>query len=227
MYKPLAFFAVVTCATVAHAQTAGSSQQNQNPMSFEALARAKAGSWAEYTMSMKGQPPLKMKYALVQKSASGMALEIDSATPMGEVMMHMAFEPAGSDAWKMVKARMQFAQNPPEDVPAAQLASGGIKKSDLPGKLIGSETVTTAVGKFECKKYSRVMPKEAGGSTVEMWMSDKAVPTGMVKMVDSRGIEVVLSAVGSDAKAKMDLSKPAPTTLSGPSGTKTAPPAKK
>src|SRR5262249_58174163 len=85
------------------------------------------------------------------------------------------------------------------------------------------EKVKVPAGTFECKHYTRVMPKEAGGSTVDLWMSDKATPTGLVKMADSRGVEVVLSSTGSDAKAKMDMSKPAggaaaPAPKAAPSG---------
>lgn len=192
-------------------------QQSQNPMSYEAVAKAKSGSWAEYTMSMKGKagqaapPTIKMKYALVDKSDKAMGLEIDSATPMGQMAIHMNFEAATADSWKLVKARMQMGQNPPQDMPAAALATGGIKKNDPPGKLVGSETVTTPVGKFETKHYTRVMPPEQGGSTIDVWMSDKAVPTGLVKMTDSRGAEIVLTATGNDAKPKMDMTKPAAT----------------
>jgi hypothetical protein len=199
--------AAVVCSAAGVASAQG---QGQNPMSYDAVSKAKAGSWAEYTMSMKGQPPIKMKYAVVDKSDKKMAMEIDSSTPMGQVMMHMEFEAAPPSEWKLVKARMQLGANPPQDMPTAALATGGIKKNETPGKLVGSEKVTTPAGTFETKHYTRVMPKEAGGSTVEMWMSDKAVPTGLVKMADSRGVEVVLSSTGTDAKPKMDLSKPAP-----------------
>ena len=37
-----------------------------------------------------------------------MAIEIDSQTPMGPMLMRMKFAPAPPDAWKLVKARMQM-----------------------------------------------------------------------------------------------------------------------
>jgi hypothetical protein len=206
--------------------------QQQNPLSYEAVAKAKAGQWAEYTMSMKGQPQtVKMKYAIVEKSAKTIALEVDSQTPIGPVLMHMMFEPAGPESWKLVKARMKMGPST-QDMPAAALSQGGIKKSELPGKLIGTEEVKTAVGSFSCKHYQKVTPKEAGGSTIDLWMNDKVLPTGLVKMTDSRGAEALLTATGSDAKAKMDMNAPAPTATapgmgsepaSAPSGASSAP----
>jgi hypothetical protein len=206
--------------------------QQQNPLSFEAVAKSKAGQWAEYTMTMKGQPQtVKMKYAIVEKSAKALALEVDSQTPIGPVLMHMMFEPSGPDSWKLTKARMKMGPTT-QDMPPAALSQGGIKKNESPGKLIGTEEVKTAVGSFSCKHYQKVAPKEAGGSTIDLWMNDKVLPTGLVKMADSRGAEALLTATGSDAKPKMDMTAPAPTATvpgmtgepaSAPSGASSAP----
>ena len=40
--------------------------------------------------------------------------------------------------------------------------------------------------------------------TLDVWMSDKAVPTGVVKMSGAGGIEMVLSSTGTGAKAKAE-----------------------
>ncbi len=225
MRSSLALAAVLCFGGVAFAQ-------QQNPLSYEAVAKAKAGQWAEYTMSMKGQPQtVKMKYAIVEKSAKSIALEVDSQTPIGPVLMHMTFEPSGPEAWKLVKARMKMGPST-QDMPAAALSQGGFKKAETPGKLIGTEEIKTAVGSFSCKHYQKVTPKEAGGSTIDLWMNDKVLPTGLVKMADSRGAEALLTATGNDAKAKMDMTGAAPTAnipgmsgepASAPSGASSAP----
>ncbi len=189
-------------------------EQSQNPLMYDAVAKAKAGTWAEYSMSM-GAQTLKMRYALVERSDKRVGMEIDAQTPMGHALTHVTFEAAGPAELKMVQARMQMGDNPPQDMPPALLAQSGINKNEAPGKLVGAEKVTVPVGTFDCKHYERVLPAEAGGSTVQVWMSDKALPTGLVKMTDSRGVTMVLSATGGDAKAKMDLSKPA-TPLTAP-----------
>jgi hypothetical protein len=204
MRSSLALAAVLCFGGVAFAQ-------QQNPLSYEAVAKAKPGQWAEYTMTMKGQPQtVKMKYAIVEKSAKVIALEVDSQTPIGPVLMHMMFEPAGPESWKLVRARMKMGTTL-QEMPSAALSQGGIKKSELPGKLIGTEEIKTSLGSFSCKHYQKVTPKEAGGSTIDLWMNDKVLPTGLVKMADSRGAEALLTATGSDAKAKMDMSATVPT----------------
>ena len=189
--------AVVSVAGVASAQS--------NPMSYEAMAKAKAGSWAEYTMSMPGSPQkLTVRYAVVEKTDRELTMETDSQTPMGPVHSSMTFAPSPPDAWKLVKARMQMGTQPAQDVPAAKLGQGGIKKSDTPGQLVGSEKITVPAGTFECKHYKHELPKEAGGMTLDVWMSDKAVPTGVVKMSGAGGVEMVLASVGTGAKAKAE-----------------------
>jgi hypothetical protein len=51
-------------------------------------------------------------------------------------------------------------------------------------------------------------------------MNDKAMPTGVVKTTDSRGIDVLLTALGSDAKPKMNMSAPAGGAAPGSTGGK-------
>jgi len=204
MRNLLAIFAVVSVAGVASAQ-------HSNPMSYDAMAKAKQGAWAEYTMSVPGSPQkLTVRYAVVEKNEREMTMETDSQTPMGPVHSSMTFAPSPPDAWKLVKARIQMGTQPVQDVPAAKLTEGSVKKSDSPGKLVGAEKITVPAGTFETKHYKNEMPKEAGGMTLDVWMSDKAIPTGVVKMSGAGGIEMVLAKVGSGAKAKPEA-KPAET----------------
>jgi hypothetical protein len=67
---------------------------------------------------------------------------------------------------------------------------------------VGTEKITVPAGTFECKRYKQELPKEAGGMTLDVWMSDKAVPTGVVKLSGAGGIEMVLASTGMGAKAK-------------------------
>ena len=208
--RNLAVFAAVltTSAGVAFAQS--------NPMSYEAMAHAKKGAWAEYTMSMPGSPQkLTVRYAVVEKNEREMTMETDSQTPMGPVHSSMTFAPSPPDAWKLVKARMQMGTQPAQDVPAAKLTDGSVKKSDTPGKLVGAEKITVPAGTFETKHYKHELPKEAGGMTLDVWMSDKALPTGVVKMSGAGGLEMVLSSTGMGATAKAEAT-PADTTATKP-----------
>ncbi|HEX8953641.1 MAG TPA: hypothetical protein VF945_17410 [Polyangia bacterium] len=209
----VAAIAVVSFASVASAQS--------NPMSYDAMVKAKKGAWAEYTMSMAGQAQkLTVRYAVVEKNEREMTMETDSQTPMGPVHSSMTFAPSPPDAWKLVKARMQMGNQPAQDIPAAKLTEGSVKKSDTPGKLVGTEKVTVPAGTFDTKHYKHDLPKEAGGMTLDVWMSDKALPTGVVKMSGAGGIEMVLAATGVGAKAKPEAKTEAGTK---PSDTKPTP----
>lgn len=188
------------------------SAQSSNPMSYEAMAKSKQGSWAEYTMSMPGAPQkMTVRYAVVEKTERELTMETDSQTPMGPVHSSMTFAPSPPDAWKLVKGRVQMGTQPAQDVPAAQLGQGSVKKGESMGKLVGPEKITVPAGTFECKHYRRDLPKEAGGMTLDVWMSDKAVPTGVVKLSGAGGIEMVLSSTGLGAKPKAEAPTPAPT----------------
>jgi hypothetical protein len=210
MHRSVAAF--VFAAGLGLAATAAAQQQN-NPISFDAISKAKNGQWAEYTMSMKGQAQtIKMRYAIVERTDKTFGLEVDSQTPMGPVVMHMLYTASGPETWSISKAAMQVGEQKKFMTPE-EMKSGDIKKTDSPGKLVGTETVTVPAGKFEAKHYQRkVTMPGAGEQQVDVWMSEKASPTGLVKMTAASGVEGVLSATGSDAKAKLSLeAKPAPT----------------
>jgi hypothetical protein len=185
-------FAIVSFASIALAQ-------QQTPLSYDAISKAKQGAWAEYSVAVRGQQQTaKMRQASVAKSAKNLQFEITSATPMGLMVMSSTYEPAGSD-WKLTKVHVQMGTMQ-QDIPNDQLKSGDIKKDESPGKLIGTESLTTPAGKFSCKHYQRAMtPNKAGGETVDLWMSDQVSPTGLVKMTSTKA-EISLMATGGDAK---------------------------
>jgi len=197
--------AVVLVAGLGLAATA-SAQQNY-PISFETISKAKSGQWAEYTMSMKGQAQtIKMRYAIVERSDKQLGLEVDSNTPMGPVVMHMLYTSTGPEAWNLSKAVVKMGDQKKFMSPE-EMKSGEIKKADTPGKLLGTESVTVPAGKFEAKHYQRkaAMPGAPGETQIDVWMSDKAGPTGLVKMTAANGVEAVLSSTGSDAKSQLSF----------------------
>ncbi|HXU71065.1 MAG TPA: hypothetical protein VN947_17140 [Polyangia bacterium] len=208
---------------------AGAASAQNNPMSYEALIKAKQGAWAEYNMTMPGmgttQQPQKLtvRYAVVTKNERELTLESDSQTPMGPVHSSMVFAPTPPDALKLVKARIQMGTQAPIDMPPSQLSQGTIKKTDTAGTLIGAEKVKVPAGTFETKHYRRTVT-EAGGMTLDVWMSDKAVPTGVVKLTGTGGVEMVLASTGMGAKPKPEA-KPAATDTEKAPAEKT--PAKK
>jgi len=217
-------------SAVVFSLTAGVAHAQSKP-SYESLAKAKQGAWSEYSMTMPGAPQkMTVRYAIVTKNEREMTMETDSQTPMGPMHSSMTFVPSPPDAYKLVKARVQLGTQAPMDMPAAKLSEGAIKKGDSFGKLVGPEKVTVPAGTFETKHYKQDMPKEAGGMVLDVWMSDKAVPTGVVKLSGGGGIEMVLTSTGMGAKPKPESTATAPAPSGGeakPAATKPADTTKK
>jgi hypothetical protein len=169
------------------------------------LLKSKAGAWADYTMSGKaGEKPITIRYSLVERTATKFALEIDSATPKGEMIIHFDFVPAGTDAWKVLGGKIQVGDQK-QDMPAAQLAAAPpLKVTDPPGALVGTEDLTTPVGAFPCKHYRKEMMEGGKGPSLDVWINEKVSPTGLVKStLDAMGIQMTLLATGTGAQSKL------------------------
>lgn len=201
--KRLASLVAAVClalsASAAFAQ-AGSNTQ----ISYEALMHAPAGSWAEYTTTIKGQSqPIKMRYALVEKSAQRIAIEVNGQTPMGAVLMRMEYAPAGPGAWKLARARMKIGAQPAADVPLPPEVPV-LKKGVSLGPVVGHASIKTPVGTFDCRQYHKSVSQGPMTLNFDLWMNDKVLPVGLVKQADSDGrMNVLLSATGTGAVSQM------------------------
>lgn len=199
----------ISFVTPASAQPVGGAGLGNQGMNIDlaTVLKAKPGAWADYTMSGKGgEKPLTIRYALVDRSPTKFALEIDSATPKGEMVIHFDFAAQGADGstWKVVSGKMQLGEQK-MDLPAAQLAaSPPMKTSDAPGQLIGSEDLTTPLGAFPCKHYKKAMLEGGKGPALDVWINDKVSPTGLVKSsLDAMGVQMTLLATGTGAQSKI------------------------
>jgi hypothetical protein len=180
----------------------GAAQAQATPggasLSWEAVAKSQAGQWAEYTMAVGAKSATTMRYSLVEKSAKAMALEIE--TQMPPIVMRMDFA-ANGEAWKLSRIRMKMGTGQIQEVPAPE---GGadqiIKKGATFGTLVGNETIKTGAGSFDCKHYKQTTSQGEG----EVWMSDKALPSGLVQtVVSGLGAKITLQSTGSGATAKI------------------------
>jgi hypothetical protein len=202
---------IVSLSTPANAQPAGGpAAPGSTGMNIDlaTVLKAKPGAWADYTMAGKeGKDPITIRYALIEHTATKLVLEIDSATPKGEMVLHFDFAPQGAqgaDGWKVVSGKMQLGDKK-MDMPAAQLAaSPPMKVTDLPGDLVGSEALTTPVGAFPCKHYKKIAGEPGKAPTLDVWMNDKVSPTGLVKStLDPMGVQMTLVATGTGATSKL------------------------
>jgi hypothetical protein len=201
-----AFTSLLSFSNPARAQQAGGGVSGPTGLTLDlgTLLKAKPGAWADYTMSGKGaEKPLTIRYALIDRTAAKLALEIDSATPKGEMVIHFDFASQGADAWKVVSGKVQVGDQK-MDLPPGQLdAMPPLKTSDSPGELVGSEDLTTPLGAFACKHYRRAMG-DAKAPSIDVWLSDKVSPTGLVKStLDTVGVQMTLTATGTGAQSKL------------------------
>jgi hypothetical protein len=70
------------------------------------------------------------------------------------------------------------------------IPSGGDASSNGLGEKIGTESITVPAGTFECDHYQT----QQDGSTVDLWVSTKVSPYGVVKMV-SKDATMILQKV--------------------------------
>jgi hypothetical protein len=200
----IAFALVSLLCTHAFAQGGGGGAA---PMSYDAIMKAPVGSWAEYVTTMKGRTEaVKFKYSVVEKNPKRVVIEVDGTTPMGAMLMRMEYEPAGEGALKVTKARMQMGDAAPMDMPIPP-GTPLLKKDADTSDLVGKETVKTAIGTFDCKKYKKTVSQGPVNMTFHVWISDKALPIGLVKQANvEETLVVTLTATGTGATAKMKAS---------------------
>jgi hypothetical protein len=166
-------------------------------LSYEALQKAQKGAWAEYAMTVGTQKGTTMRYSLVEKSAKALALEIETTVPA--LVMRMDFASAG-EGWNLQRIRMRLGTGPVQEVPPPENAGQLIKKGGNFGTLLGSETLKTPAGSYECKHYKQTTEQ----GEAEVWMSDKALPSGLVQtLVSGLGAKITLVAVGGGATTKI------------------------
>ena len=171
------------------------------PISFAVLKRATIGSYVLYMTSNKNQPnvdPIDVSYTVVQKTASEVTLEMFTRTPRGPFVLQTVYALQGSEAGKPLRARIKLGLNPPQDSPATgpRLASGlahatVVEKENLP---------TEEAGRIDTTHYKR---NNSDGTVTHMWMSDKVLPTGMVKTTDDSGNITMLVKYGTGSRSVM------------------------
>ncbi len=190
-------------SSAAHAQAPG--QGPPMPMALD-LAKVAAGSWADYSMAMGQLPAMKMRMALVGKTADAHVVETIVEGGMmaaaGKMVMQMTLAP-GPEA-KPKKMVMQLGAGDPMEMPL-EMSGGKPFTKPNPKNLIGSESIKTAAGSFKTKHYRDKTPQ---GDKVDYWVSESVPPFGLVKVeVEQKNNPQIkgklmfeLAAQGKDAK---------------------------
>lgn len=166
-------------------------QAPQIPTPFKPVV----GSGAAYQFTGKKEKA-DFTYAVVGKEQvdgnEGYWLEIRIANTKkmkGEMVMKELMVMNGSQP-ELKRLISQPPGRPPMEMPSAMLgmvrkhtptATGGDEKTGGPGEKIGTETITVPAGTFTCDHYRT----QEEGSPVDLWVSSKVSPYGVVKMVSN------------------------------------------
>lgn len=198
----LGALALIALAGRAHGQTAGAI------IDYETLTKSAVGSWADYTMILKkSNETKKSRSVIIERASQRLVLENRLELTVGTAVFRFEYQRArldGSDAWKVSSATIKVGSAEQTVLPSDQLASIPlVGKSTSMGKLLGTEKVVTPAGTFECQHFVKASRMAKEDVVVDVWVSPKATPTGMVKsVIAAKGIEVLLTAVGNDGDAK-------------------------
>lgn len=167
-------------ASFAHAQGVG---MPSTPIGVD-LRKVPVGSWAEYAISAENTPGMKGRFALVsrQKNDHTMEMAMDGgqlAMMGGKMTIKMVMATQGNES-QVKQAVMQMGTNDPMEMPTNAPNAQAAKFSPPdPKSLVGSEEVKVAAGSFKTQHYRTTTPQ---GHVVDVWLSDKAPPIGLVKM---------------------------------------------
>ena len=163
---------------------------------------------------------MRFTYVIVGKEDvegnTGHWMEIRSENPgmPGEMVMKQLMV-TGGDKPQIKRMIMQMPGRPPMEMPMGMMGMGqhgqGTGAGDTsPGEKVGVETITVPAGTFVCDHYRKQEPH----GTVDVWISDKVPPYGMVKMSSGERttvLEKVLSNETSHIQGepqKMDMPFP-------------------
>jgi hypothetical protein len=208
MFKKTLLALTIGAAIAPGAASAQMSPQPPMPMVVD-LKKVEIGSWASYSTTI-AQMTMTAKFALVARDASSVTMETSMEGGMmammgGKMALKMVMDPDPTTAAKPVKQMvMQIGDQDPMLAPDTMPAQKYSKPD--PKALVGKETIQVAAGSFKTSHYRN---RTAQG-TVDMWVSEEAPPTGMVKMTTSEmqaGAQTIppmameLAAMGKGAKA--------------------------
>ena len=178
------------------------------------------GSGAQYQMTAQNRT-MSFAYVIVGKEdvegSTGYWMEIRSQNPEmpGEMVMKQLMV-LGGDKPQIKRMIMQSPGRPPMEMPMGMMPGMGQRErapqqgDSSPGEMVGSETITVPAGTLECEHYRKAEPR----GTVDVWISSKVSPYGMVKMSSGEMtmvLEKVLSNETSHIKGepqKMDMPLP-------------------
>jgi hypothetical protein len=165
--------------------------------SFHGEFKPVVGGWSEYQVTTKGNPPSKMKMAIVGKEGDAYWYEtVMEGGREGRIITKMLVSGNPEDQ-KNVK-RMIFKQgNEPAMEMPVQMMGQAPKAQESRGKVIdkGTESIKVPAGTF---KTQHTQYQDAEG-VVDTWVYKDVSPYGLIKS-QTKDHEMVLIGYGTGAK---------------------------
>lgn len=154
------------------------------------------GGWSEYQMTPKGEPPSKMKIAVVGKEGDAYWCEtVMEAKREGRVITKILVSGDPSDQKNIKRMIFKSGNEPAMEMPVQMMEQPSTQKGQ-PGKVIdkGTETVKVPAGTFKTQHM-----QYHNGEVADSWIYKDISPYGMIKSV-SKDFEMVLIGYGTGAK---------------------------
>jgi len=155
------------------------------------------GGWSEYQMTAKGEPPTKMKIAIVGKEGDAYWYEtIFEGKQEGKMISKMLVSGNPRDKKNVKRMIFKSGNEPAMEMPV-QMMQQRSQPQEPKGKMVdkGIETIKVPAGTFTCQH----MQYQDGETVVDSWVAKDVSPYGMAKS-QSKEFEMVLLGYGTGAK---------------------------
>ena len=168
--------------------------------SFHGEFKPVVGGWSEYQMTTKGNPPTKMKVAVVGKEGDAYWYEtVMEGGREGRTIMKMLVSGNPEDQKNIKRMIVKQGNEPAMEMPV-QMMGQSSKGQGQSGKVVdkGTETIKVSAGTF---KTQHTQYQDAEG-VVDTWVYKDVSPYGMIKSL-SKDTEMVLIGYGTGAKTQI------------------------
>lgn len=157
------------------------------------------GSWSEYQMTTKGEPPSKMKIAIVGKEGNAYWYEtIMESKEEGRTVTKMLVSGNPDERKNIKRMIVKEEDEPAMEIPVAMMGGGAPTRGEEKGKVLnkGSETIKVPAGTFKTQH----LQIQGGEMTTDLWVHKDISPYGVVKS-ESPMVQMVLLRYGTGAKS--------------------------
>jgi hypothetical protein len=157
------------------------------------------GSWSEYQVTTKGEPPLKMKIAIVGQERNAYWYEtIMESEEEGRTITKMLVSGNPAEQKNIKRMIVKEEDEPAMEIPVAMMGGESSRGVEGKEKILnkGSETIKVPAGTFKTQH----LQVQGGEMDTDLWVHKDISPYGVVKS-QSQIVQMVLLGYGTGAKS--------------------------